>query len=91
MKIPVDWLELREDGTIVAKVKQKSGGSMPITVTVEQIHKEYPRLKNINSPRGLLTAVKKPGGKFNLPNLKSKTKREKKLETKIEERRWSKC
>ena len=92
MIIPVKWLELRDDGTIVAKVKQKNGNVMPMTVTIDKIHEQYPRYKNITSPAALIGLIKKSQRTFDLPNLKmGKNKRESRKETKREEARWSKC
>lgn len=86
------WLELRTDGTIVAKVKQKNGSEMPMTLTVEKIHEQCPRYRHITSPAVLIGLIKKRGGTFNLSNLKvGKNKRETRKEAKQEETRWSKC
>jgi len=89
MEVPVEWLEMRDNGSAVVKIKQKKGGNMPITVTVEDIHKQYPRMKNINNLETLVGMLKKKGGKFNLEKFKTLDKRTRRLELRAEEERWS--
>ena len=89
VKISVKDLVLKEDGTAVANIKQKSGGNMPITVSVTQLHKQFPRMKHINSLKVLVALIKKKGGTIELPNIKMGDKREKRLEARKEEQRWS--
>ncbi|MFA5217053.1 hypothetical protein [Sulfuricurvum sp.] len=90
MEIPVSCLEVRENGTACAKIKQKNGSTIPITVSIEDIHKQYPHMKNINNLSALIGLLKKKGGTYNLPNFKCKDKRKERLERRAEEERWSK-
>ena len=105
MKVPVEWLELR-DNKIVAVIKQKKGGSMPMTVDTEKLRAQFSFLRHIKTPEqmlGLLKSRKESqeihGHKIitrpltiDLPNLKmGKNKRETRLQNKRDEMRWSKC
>ena len=89
VKISVNDLKMRDDGTAVANIRQKSGSNMPISVSVETLHKSHPRLKNIKSLRVLVCLIKHQGGTIELGNIKMGNKREKRLEAKKEEERWS--
>ena len=77
---------------------------MPMIITVEKIHEQYPRYKHITSPAALIGLIKKSQRTFDIPSLKMgktslvpttggrlRKRRDKAIEAKQEEARWSKC
>ena len=89
MIVPVNWIEMRGDDSAVVKIKQRGGSVMPVSIGLEQLHQSHPRMKHINSLKVLVALIKKKGGTIELPNIKMGDKREKRLEARKEEEKWS--